>query len=443
MERKSFPEDFLWGTATAAYQIEGADFEEGKGPSIWTDFSHRQGRIFSGHNGDIACNHYYRYSEDISLMRELGVNAYRFSVSWPRVLPAGSGRINRKGLDFYSKLVDELLESRITPLVTLYHWDLPLSLQEKIGGWESRDIVNYFGDYASVVFEALGDRAKLWITLNEPFCSSHLSYLWGEHAPGKKDPRLSFIVAHNLLLSHGEGVRRFRETVKNGKIGLSNVSSHAEAISGSQEDLFAAKLRDQFVNGWFFLPPVSGEYPQELFERLDSYGIAPEILPGDMDLISTPLDFWGVNYYTRSIVRAEESELLGYSEVSGDLRKTEMGWEIFPKGLERFLIKAHAEYGNRPIYITENGMAARDRPVNGRVEDLERIAYLRDHIQAAGRALESGVDLRGYFVWSLLDNFEWAHGYSKRFGLIYVDFSDGQRRLRKDSYEFYRRFLNY
>lgn len=439
--RAVFPEGFLWGVATASYQIEGADFEDGKGPSIWTDFSHRLGKVNSGDNGDIACDHYHRFSEDIELMKQLGVNSYRFSISWSRVLPEGRGKINRKGSDFYNKLIDRLLEVGIQPMVTLYHWDLPLELHRKIDGWESRDMRHYFGDYSSLVFSEFGDRVKHWITLNEPYCSSHVSYLWGEHAPGKRDLKTSLTVAHNLLLSHGEAVRRFREVVKDGTIGLANVSTFVEPATDSKEDRWAARIRDQFINGWFFETPITGEYPSELFKRFNDAGVQPLIEDGDMDLISTPFDFWGVNYYTRNVVRKEESSILGSEVIQGELAKTEMGWEVYPEGLEAFLYKTFKEYGKKPIYITENGMACKDKLTDGFVEDFERVDYMKRHFSSALSALKAGVDLRGFYVWSLLDNFEWSYGYSKRFGLVYVDYEKGLKRIPKRSYYYYRDFL--
>jgi len=439
--RASFPEDFLWGVATASYQIEGADLQEGKGPSIWSDFTHEPGRIDSGENGDIACDHYHRYLEDIELMTRLGVNSYRFSISWPRVFPEGRGQINQMGIDFYDRLIDELLKRSIRPVVTLYHWDLPLKLQKRFKGWESREIRHYFGDYSSSMFSKFGDRVKLWITLNEPYCSSHISYLWGEHAPGKRDLRISLSVAHNLLLSHGEAVKRFREEVRDGMIGLTNVSAFVEPASDSRADLRAARLYDQFVNGWFFETPITGEYPSELFSRFEIAGVSPTIEDEDMELISTPFDFWGVNYYTRNLVRSQESSVLGSEVVQGDLPKTEMGWEIYPEGLEGFLFKVFKEYGRKPIYVTENGIASKDALVDGNVDDGPRIDYLRKHFSAALNAIKGGVDLRGFFVWTMMDNFEWARGYSKRFGLVYVDFKNDLKRVPKKSFNYYRDFL--
>jgi len=436
-----FPEDFLWGVATAAYQIEGADLEEGKGPSIWSDFSHKPGRIDFGESGDVACDHYHRFTEDIDLMTALGLNSYRFSISWPRVLPKGRGTTNQKGIDFYDKLVDKLLEREIQPIVTLYHWDLPLDLQARFGGWECRDISNYFADYSSLMFYRLGDRVKYWITLNEPYCSSHVSYLWGEHAPGKRDLKMSLSVAHNLLLSHGEAVRRFREDVKDGLIGLTNVSTFVEPVTDSKEDLRATKIYDQFVNGWFFETPLTGEYPSELFALFENAGLTPNIESEDMEIISVPFDFWGVNYYTRNLVRREESSILGTEVVQGELPKSEMGWEIYPEGLEAFLFKAYKQYGKKPIYITENGIACKDKLLNGSVDDHRRIEYLRQHFSAALNAIKGGVDLKGYFVWTLMDNFEWARGFSKRFGLVYVDYNNDLRRIPKKSFEYFRDFI--
>ncbi len=439
--RKDFPPDFIWGTATASYQIEGADSEDGKGPSIWTAFSHAPGKIYQGHTGDVACDHYHRYKEDVSLLTSLGANAYRFSISWPRLFPEGRGARNQKGFDFYARLIDALIANGIQPFITLYHWDLPLELQKSIGGWESRDIAAYFGDYAEAVFSSYGDRVKNWITLNEPFCSSHLSYLFGEHAPGKNDLKESFTVAHNLLRSHGEAVRRFRSTIKDGTVGLSNVSQWVEPASDSPEDGEAAKLLNQFFNDWFYVTPLKGEYPVDFSQRLDKIGAMPEIQPEDMELIMEPVDFWGVNYYSRIIAKADPKSEFGYNTVPGDLERTAMGWEIYPKGLQLFLERAYREYGEKPLYITENGMAEDDELEEGSVHDKKRTTYLRDHFDAASKAMNNSVDLKGYFVWSLMDNFEWAHGYSKRFGLIYTDYENNQRRIPKDSYYWFRDFL--
>jgi len=439
--KSDFPDKFIWGTATASFQIEGADAEDGKKPSIWTTFSHTPGRVRDGSNGDVACDHYHRYIEDVKLIKNLGTDAYRFSISWSRVLPDGNGKPNEKGLDFYDRLVDELLSNSITPFVTLYHWDLPQVLQDRFAGWESREIVDYFSDYSSLMFRRLGDRVQNWITLNEPFCSSHLSYLFGEHAPGMSDVKRSFNVAHNQLMAHGASVQAFRQENINGQIGLTNVSTWMEAASENQQDKMASFLANQFTNDWFYGTPVWGEYPKEAFSYLAENNLAPEIKDGDMELISTPFDFYGVNYYTRNIVRANPQSFMGLENIQGELEKTDMGWEIYPEGLENFLVMAYNNYGKKPIYITENGMAEKDFVENDQVHDPRRTKYLMDHFQATKNAMDKGVDMRGYFVWSLMDNFEWAFGYEKRFGLIYIDYENEQKRIPKDSYYELRKFL--
>ncbi|HPE68647.1 MAG TPA: GH1 family beta-glucosidase [Thermotogota bacterium] len=441
MKCKDFGKDFLWGAATASYQIEGADAEQGKGPSIWTAFSHTPGRTFRGQTGDVACDHVHRLQEDLEWMEKLHCNTYRFSISWPRVLPQGKGALNEAGMDFYRRLVDGLLARGITPFVTLYHWDLPWALQEKMSGWESRELPSLFGEYAERMFRELGDRVKNWITLNEPFCSSHVSYFFGEHAPGVKDLKRSLQVAHHLLMAHGEGVLRFREWVKGGKIGLTNVSSQVEPATDAEQDRQAAFLVDQFNNGWFFLPPLTGEYPREAMGVLEQMGVAPRVEPGDMELIHNPPDFWGINYYSRNRVRFDPSAPLQFALEPGDLPRTEMGWEIYPFGLQAFLEKAHREYGGLDQYITENGMADKDVLENGKVEDIARIEYLKTHFAAAYRAMQNGVPLKGYFIWSLMDNFEWAHGFSKRFGLLYVDYENKQQRIPKASFSWFSHFL--
>ncbi len=440
MLKKNFPKDFIWGTATASYQIEGADLEDGKGPSIWTEFTHKPGNIHNDENGDVACDHYHRYKEDVELMEELGVNSYRLSLSWPRIFPEGRGRANQKGIDFYDKLFDELLSKNITPFVTLYHWDLPLKLQKDINGWENRDIVNYFTDYAAFVFEKFGDRVKYWITLNEPFCSSHLSYFFGEHAPGLNDPKKSFQVAHHLLLSHGESVNRFRKIVEDGKVGLTNVSTWVEKADENVPDE-AIILANQFTNDWFYLPPAKGKYPEEFWNLLESNKLSPEVKPGDMEKINAPVDFWGVNYYTRQRIERNPDSFFGYDVAKPVLETTEMGWEIYPQGLTNFLKMAYERYNNKPLYVTENGMADKDIPVEGKIHDKRRIDYIEKHINAVLDAINDGVDIRGYFLWSLMDNFEWAKGYSKRFGLIYVDYENEQKRIPKESFYYYRDFL--
>jgi len=441
MKRNDFPKNFLWGTATAAYQIEGADLEDGKGPSIWTHFCTKDGAIRTGEDGSVGCDHYHQWDEDLELMKALGVNAYRFSISWPRVIPDGKGKPNSKGLDFYNRLVDGILDRGIEPMITLYHWDLPQVLQEQHQGWESRDTIDYFGVYAQQMFSALGDRVSNWITLNEPFCSSHTSYFMGEHAPGVCDAKRSFQVAHHLLLAHGKAVQAFRSEVPGGNIGLTNVTSCIEAASSSEEDKRAAFLGNQFVNDWFYATPIYGSYPSELSETLKPLGLYPEVKNGDFEIIREPIDFWGVNYYTRQLVKADPGGMMGIAHDKPRLPTTDMGWEIYPQGLTQCL-KQVSEYGSLPLYVTENGCAEKDMVFRDKVHDEKRVKYIREHIKAVQNAINQGIIVKGYFLWSFLDNFEWAYGFSKRFGLVYVDFKDQERkRTPKDSYLDYQQFL--
>jgi beta-glucosidase len=431
----SFPPGFLWGTATAAYQIEGAHDVDGRGASIWDTFSHTPGMVHGGENGDVACDHYHRYREDVALMAELGLDAYRFSVSWPRVLPAGAGTANAKGLDFYSRLVDALLEKKIRPFVTLYHWDLPQALEDR-GGWGDRATTEAFGAYAALLGRTLGDRVKDWITLNEPLASTTAGYVFGVHAPGKRDPKLAFQVSHHLNLAHGHAVKALRSTVKGARIGITHVSMPVHPASDAAADREAAHRYDGFVNRWYWDPTFKGSYPADVLERLGA--IAPEVGAGDLALIHQPLEFFGHNSYTRAVVRHDpDSMLLGATTVEQSGKPhTEMGWEVYPDHLYDALTRITREYGAPDIYVTENGAAFEDRLAGGIVDDPQRTDYLRTHLGAAHRAIRDGARLKGYFCWSLLDNFEWAHGYSKRFGLVYVDYAT-QRRVVKSSGRFF------
>lgn len=428
IKRSEFPKNFLFGTATAAYQIEGAVKEDFRGPSIWDIFSHTPGKTFNGDTGDIACDHYHRYKEDVALMKEIGLDAYRFSISWPRVMPDGKN-VNKKGLDFYNRLVDNLLENDITPFITLYHWDLPYALYEK-GGWLNSDIAMYFRAYATLMFDELGDRVKHWITLNEPWCSAFLGYFKGEHAPGHQNLQEAIIAAHNLLRSHGHAVQAFREEVKDGQVGLTNVVMKIESGDSRPESFFMAGLVDKFVNAWFHDPVVFGRYPEEALKTYQEMGL--NIPVEDMNIIQTPIDFFGVNYYTRTLVVYDENNPMKFSYAESDLPKTEMGWDIYPQGLFDVLISLKERY-KLPLYITESGMAGPDKIENGKIEDDYRIDYLEKHFRKAYEAINAGVNLKGYFIWSLIDNFEWAYGYSKRFGIVYVDYSTQKRILKKSA----------
>jgi beta-glucosidase len=430
-----FPDGFLWGTATAAYQIEGAHDADGKGPSIWDTFSHIPGKVFENQTGDVACDHYHRYRDDVAIMAELGLGAYRFSVSWPRVIPGGTGAANQKGLDFYSKLVDALLERKIRPFVTLYHWDLPQAMEDR-GGWGARETATAFGEYAALMGRTLGDRVKDWITLNEPLASTTAGYVFGIHAPGKQDPRLAFQVSHHLNLAHGHAVRALRATVPNSHVGITHVSMPVYPASDSEADRQAARRYDGVVNRWYWDPPLRGSYPSDVLERLGP--MAPAIEDGDLKLVSPPIDFFGHNSYTRAVVKDDPSSMvMGATQVpQTDKPKTEMGWEVYPDHLYDALTRITRDYDAPDIYITENGAAYVDAVVNGVVDDPQRVDYLRTHLSAAHRAIEDGAKLRGYFCWSMLDNFEWSYGYSKRFGIVYVDYAT-QRRIVKASGRFF------
>ena len=434
-----FPADFLWGTSTSAYQIEGSPTADGAGPSIWHRFSHTPGNTYLDQTGDVACDHYRRYKEDIALMTELGTNAYRFSIAWPRIYPDGTGATNKRGIDFYSRLVDELLKRNIKPNVTLYHWDLPEALDNR-GGWLNRDIADWFCDYAVTMFDALGDRVDMWSTLNEPWVVTDAGYLSGLLAPGHSNLFEPPIATHNLLRAHGMTVERFRSTraAKNGKIGVVVNLEPKYPASHSSADLQACKRADAYMNRQYLDPIFQGTYPEEMTEI---FGEAwPEWTDEDMELIKEPIDYLGINYYTRRVERFHPDSLpLKTKHVPQPQHmQTETHWEVFPEALTKVLLWVTERYGKFPIYITENGAAFYDppSPINGRVDDPLRVEYYRQHLRAAHEAMKQGVDLRGYYAWSLLDNYEWAHGFSKRFGLVHVDYST-QRRTIKASGRYY------
>jgi beta-glucosidase len=436
----SFPDGFAWGAATAAYQIEGAWDEDGKGESIWDRFCHTAGRIANGDTGDVACDHYHRWREDLGLMKELGLKAYRFSISWPRVLPEGRGGVNSKGLDFYSRLVDELLASSIEPFVTLYHWDLPQALQER-GGWPARATAEAFLEYTDLMTRGLGDRVRHWITLNEPFVSAMVGYLEGRHAPGHTDLGEALAAAHHLLLAHGWAVPVVRQNVQGADVGIAlNLTGQIPA-SPSVADRAAAWERDGVVNRWFLDPLSARGYPADIVTH---YGHAMDFVQAeDLEAMAVPLDFLGVNYYARTIVRSTEVSEADNAPrtVFPNPSRTEMGWEVYPEGLYDILGRLRFDYRFPALYVTENGAAYREEVgEDGSVHDPHRVAYLQKHFRAAARAIAAGVPLRGYFVWSLLDNFEWGHGYSKRFGLVYVDYQT-QRRVLKSSAFWLRRVI--
>ncbi|MFZ5986753.1 MAG: GH1 family beta-glucosidase [Bacillota bacterium] len=444
MIRNDFPDNFIWGTATASYQIEGAVKEDGRGESIWDRFSHIPGKILNGDNGDIACDHYHRYKQDVKLMKEMGTNGYRFSIAWSRIFPEGKGQVNQKGMDFYQRLVDELLENGIDPMITLYHWDLPQALQD-IGGWGNRDMTDYFAQYSQYVFKALGDRVKKWVTHNEPWVVAFAGNLQGRHAPGLTDFPLAVQVSHNLLLSHAKAVEAFRgSSPKDGKIGITLNLYPVYPASDSVEDVEAASLVDGYHNRWFLDPVLKGTYPEDTLKLYRDNLNAPVIMPGDMELIAAnPMDFLGINYYFRKVVKkANTGSILQFEEIKPEGSKyTEMNWEVYPESLYDLLLRIDKDYNSPHIYITENGAAFKDdMPVDKVVEDQDRLDFLREHFAAALKAIQHGIKLDGYYVWSLMDNFEWAQGYSKRFGLLYIDYKT-QERIWKKSALWFKDFL--
>jgi beta-glucosidase len=426
-----FPERWVWGASTAAYQVEGAVREDGRGASIWDTFSHTPGKIANGDTGDVACDHYHRFPEDISLMRELGLGGYRFSIAWPRIFPTGSGRPNAAGLDFYRRLVDALHAAGIEPYATLYHWDLPQPLQDG-GGWTNRDTALRFGELAHTVATALGDGVHHWITINEPWVAGFLGHLTGDHAPGQRDLATALAAAHTLLLAHGEGMVALRSEMRAGdEAGIAlNLSPCVPAGDGNA-DLEAADRLDGFINRWFLDALYRGQYPDDMV-RL--YGEAmPEIAPGDMALISQPTDLLAVNYYSRAVVAYDPTArpFAARRVVPDGAPVTAMGWEVYPEGLYDILARVHADYAPAKLLVTENGAAYEDEVVDGQVDDPLRERYIHEHLIQLHRATADGVPLAGYFVWSLLDNFEWAWGYGPRFGLIYVDYATQERIVKR------------
>jgi beta-glucosidase len=430
MTNYKFPPDFLWGAATAAYQIEGAWNEDGKGESIWDRFSHTPGKIEGQSSGDMACDHYHRFPDDIALMSRLGLKAYRFSIAWTRILPAGRGKINPPGLDFYDRLVDALCAAEIEPYLTLYHWDLPYNLHEQ-GGWTNREVAYAFADYAALMVKRLGDRVTNWTTFNEPGVVMFDGYLIGEHAPGLKDPKAAYQVGHHLMLAHGLAVQAMRGVAPHLNYGIVLNQWPADPASDDPADITAAQAAWDRSEPLFLDLIFKGHYPPQIYELVGEN--LPDTKDGDLALISQKLDFLGLNYYSRNLVSAKGT----INPVPG-AEYTEMGWEVCAPALRRLLNKINAEYSLPPIYITENGAAFKDQvTADGKVHDERRLDYLRQHFIQTHLAIQDGVDVRGYFVWSLLDNFEWAHGYTKRFGLVHVDF-DTQERMIKDSGEWYR-----
>jgi len=434
---RQFPEGFVWGTSTASYQIEGAVTENGRGPSIWDTFSHTPGRVVNGDTGDVACDHYHRYPEDIALMQRLGISAYRFSTAWPRILPQGKGQINELGLVFYDRLVDAVLEAGITPWLCFYHWDLPQALQDR-GGWSNRDSADWFTDYALIVHRRLGDRVRHYATFNEPNVFTLLGHGLGIHAPGLTDRTATLKAIHHINLAHGKAIAALRRDDRDLTLGIVNNLHPTVPASPSEEDKKAAEWADALWNRAFADPQFLGRYPALLEPE-----IAPYMQPDDFATIQQPLDYFGVNHYSRNYVRHDPSAVLGYAMSSPpeDVPVTGMGWEINPRVFYDLLMDIHQRYGPIPIYVTENGAGYEETAsADGQIYDDYRIAFLESYLSALQDAIAAGADIRGYFIWSLLDNFEWAYGYAKRFGLVYIDYRT-LKRIPKKSFEYYRQVV--
>jgi beta-glucosidase len=434
-ELDRLPADFVWGVATASYQIEGAVAEDGRSPSIWDTFSHTPGMVDGGDTGDTACDHYHRWPEDIGLMERLGVDAYRFSIAWPRVVPGTDGTVNAAGLDFYDRLTDALLAAGITPFPTLYHWDLPQVLQDR-GGWPERETAERFAAYAGVVAERLGDRVQDWCTLNEPLCSAWIGHLEGRMAPGLTDLTAAVRASYHLHLGHGLAVQAIRAAAPDARVGIVNNLSPCEPASPGEADAAAAVLADGHNNRWW-LDPIHGRgYPQDM---LEVYGVEQPERPGDLATIAAPLDWLGVNYYFRTVVTADPAGPPPHARevhLPGS-RRTGMDWEVHPDGLETILLRLTEDYGARRILVTENGSAYPDVVrADGTVDDPERTRFLEEHLAACARAADKGAPVAGYFAWSLLDNFEWAYGYDKRFGLVHVDYPTQRRTIKGSGHRY-------
>jgi beta-glucosidase len=444
MAEGGFPKGFLWGAATAAYQIEGAAQEDGKGESIWDRFCHVPGAVYKGETGAIACDHYHRWREDIENMRDLGLGAYRFSISWPRVFPQGSGKKNRKGLDFYETLVDALLNARVEPAVTLYHWDLPQALQDR-GGWTQRDTSLWFAEYAASVFARLGDRVKTWFTINEPQVAAFAGHADGVHAPGLKDFGAAVQAAHGMLVGHALAVQAYRQvSPAHSRIGIVIDLHSVYPLTDGMSDIEAVRVAQGRHERWFLDPVLRGAYPADMLALYSKHKVAPRVDPADFKLLQeNPPDLLGVNYYfPHRVFASDAGGFLGFEcAPASNCEKTEMGWEIYPQGLFDTLVQVKNNYGNPVMMITENGAAFADREIHrGQVQDDDRIDYIDAHLREARRAIVAGVKLEGYFLWSLLDNFEWAFGCSKRFGITYVDFAT-QARTWKKSAGWYQRVI--
>lgn len=442
MSPARFPSPFYWGTATAAYQIEGAVGDDGRGPSIWDTFSHTPGKTAYGQTGDVACAHYHLWREDLALLYWLNLNAYRFSISWPRVLPLGTGQVNQRGLDFYDRLVDGLLERGIAPFVTLYHWDLPQALQDR-GGWPERLSASAFAAYAEIVARRLGDRVQHWITHNEPQVAAFIGHYEGRHAPGSRDLGLALRAAHHMLLSHGLAVPALRAYSPRAQVGITLNLNSVYPAGDRNEDVQAARRYDGYLNRWFLDPVFGRGYPADM---LEVYGKrAPAMQPDDLRIMAAPIDFLGLNNYFPSYVQEQAGDI-GAGQISPEealargFALTDMGWISEPGALQELLLRLTADYKPPIIYVTENGAAFPDELKDGKVHDPQRIAYLEGHTNVVAEAIARGAPVHGYFLWTLMDNFEWAHGYSKRFGVYYTDYVT-QKRLAKSSAHWYRELV--
>lgn len=456
-----FPEHFLWGAATAAYQVEGGFDADGKGPSIWDIFAHQPGATYQGTNGDVAVDHYHRFREDVALMAEMGMQSYRFSISWPRLLPKGRGEVNEAGVAFYSELIDALLEHNIEPMITLYHWDLPQALQDE-GGWEMRSTAEAFVEYARLCYERYGSRVKLWATFNETIVFIGHGYVTGSHPPAEKDPARAIQACHHVFVAHALAVKAFRESGIKGQIGFVNVLQPHTPLTDSPEDKAAAALADGIYTHWLYDPVLKGEYPAELISQTQALWGVPRFAPGDDSLLKENIgDFIGLNYYRRETVVANNEETQLKANHSGERNSghefgfkglfkfvrnpngvyTDWDWEIWPQGLTDGIMQIKARYGDVPIYITENGLGAKDPIIDGEIVDDARIDYLRMHVDAMEEAMRQGADVRGYYPWSFIDLLSWLNGYQKQYGFVYVDHHAGLARKRKKSFFWYQKLI--
>ncbi|MBP8172650.1 MAG: beta-glucosidase [Aeromonadaceae bacterium] len=457
-----FPNDFLWGAATAAYQVEGGFDADGKGPSIWDHFSHLPGTTYQGSNGDVAADHYHRFREDVALMAELGLKSYRFSISWPRLLPKGRGEVNEAGVAFYSALIDELLAAGIEPMITLYHWDLPLALQEELGGWEARQTAEAFAEYATLCYQRFGDRVKLWSTFNETVVFIGMGYITGAHPPAVRDTGRALQACHHVFIAHALAVQAFRHSGIDGQIGFVNVLQPNDPISQRPEDVAAWELAEGIYTHWFYDPVLKGEYPAGLLAMARQHFGAPRFAPGDEALLKANIcDFIGVNYYKREMIAANpdvdntvintsgqkgSGQEFGFKGLFKQVRNphgvyTDWDWEIYPQGLTEALLRLKARYGDVPVYITENGLGAKDPIVDGEILDQPRIDYLASHIAAVEQAMAQGVDVRGYYPWSFIDLLSWLNGYQKQYGFVYIDQADNLKRRKKLSFHWYQALI--